>query len=64
MTSDFLWWQTGIIYQIYPRSYQDSNGDGLGDLAGLRRRLDYLQKLGVTAVWLSTISTSPMKELG
>ncbi|MBK7179182.1 MAG: DUF3459 domain-containing protein [Chloroflexi bacterium] len=64
MTSDFLWWQTGIIYQIYPRSYQDSNGDGLGDLAGIRRRLDYLQKLGVTAVWLSPIYPSPMHDFG
>jgi len=46
-----LWWQTGIIYQIYPRSYQDSNGDSVGDLKGIIQRLDYLKWLGVNAVW-------------
>jgi alpha-glucosidase len=64
MTTDYLWWQTGIIYQIYPRSYQDSNGDGIGDLAGIRQRLEYLEKLGVTAVWLSPIYPSPMHDFG
>lgn len=59
------WWKTGVIYQIYPRSYQDSNGDGIGDLAGIRQRLDYLvETLGVDAVWLSPIFRSPMKDFG
>ncbi|GAB3925930.1 alpha-amylase family glycosyl hydrolase [Larkinella terrae] len=59
-----LWWQEGVIYQIYPRSYQDSNGDGIGDLKGILGRLDYLQWLGVTAVWLSPIYPSPMADFG
>jgi alpha-glucosidase len=58
------WWQSGIIYQIYPRSYQDSNNDGIGDLNGIRRRLDYIQSLGVQAVWLSPIYPSPMRDFG
>ncbi|KAB8141143.1 DUF3459 domain-containing protein [Chloroflexia bacterium SDU3-3] len=59
-----LWWQRGIIYQIYPRSYQDSNGDGVGDLNGIIQRLDYLQQLGVDAIWLSPIYPSPMADFG
>jgi alpha-glucosidase len=59
-----LWWQTGIIYQVYPRSYQDSNGDGIGDLRGIIQRLDYLQWLGITAVWISPIYPSPMADYG
>ena len=62
--SSLKWWQTGIIYQIYPRSFQDSGGDGVGDLKGVTRRLDYLASLGITAVWLSPIFTSPMKDFG
>lgn len=58
------WWQKGIIYQIYPRSYQDSNGDGVGDLQGIIRRLDYVRDLGVDAVWLSPINPSPMHDFG
>src|SRR6185437_9866954 len=58
------WWQQGIIYQIYPRSFQDSNGDGVGDLPGILARLDYLQWLGVDAVWLSPIYPSPMADFG
>ncbi len=58
------WWQTGIIYQIYPRSFQDSNGDGVGDLNGILQRLDYLAWLGVDAVWLSPIFPSPMADFG
>jgi alpha-glucosidase len=59
------WWQTGVIYQIYPRSFQDSNGDGIGDLPGIVRRLDYLSEtLGVDAVWLSPIYPSPMHDFG
>src|SRR3954447_14810116 len=62
--SNAIWWQHGIVYQIYPRSFQDSNGDGVGDLAGIRRRLDYLQALGVDAVWISPIYPSPMADFG
>ena len=62
---NYLWWQTGVIYQIYPRSFQDSNGDGVGDLPGITRRLDYLSDtLGVDAVWLSPIYPSPMHDFG
>lgn len=58
------WWQTGIIYQIYPRSFQDSNNDGVGDLNGIRRRLDYLRSLNVDAIWISPIYPSPMHDFG
>lgn len=61
---EIAWWKKGIVYQIYPRSFQDSNGDGIGDLEGVRRRLDYLVWLGVDAVWLSPIFTSPMADFG
>lgn len=59
-----LWWQDAAIYQIYPRSFQDSDGDGVGDLAGIRRRLGYLKELGVGALWLSPIFPSPMADFG
>ena len=58
------WWQRGIVYQVYPRSFMDSNGDGIGDLAGIISRLDYLRWLGVDALWLSPIFPSPMKDFG
>ena len=58
------WWQTGVIYQIYPRSFQDSNGDGIGDLKGIEQRLDYLSELGVDSIWLSPIFPSPMVDFG
>lgn len=58
------WWQAGVIYQIYPRSFQDSNGDGIGDLAGITRRLPHLTELGVDALWLSPIFSSPMADFG
>jgi alpha-glucosidase len=60
----YLWWQRGIIYQVYPRSFMDSNGDGVGDLTGLISRLDYLRWLGVDAVWISPVYPSPMKDFG
>ena len=53
------WWKNAVIYQIYPKSFQDSNGDGIGDLPGIISRLDYLQKLGIDAIWLSPIYKSP-----
>jgi len=58
------WWEHGVIYQIYPRSFQDSDGDGIGDLAGIERRLDYVAALGVDAIWLSPIFPSPMADFG
>lgn len=58
------WWQTGVIYQIYPRSFLDSNGDGIGDLAGISKKLDYLHWLGVNILWLSPIYPSPMADFG
>jgi alpha-glucosidase len=58
------WWQRGIIYQIYPRSYQDTNGDGIGDLAGIIQRLAYIKSLHVDAIWLSPIYPSPMHDFG
>ena len=58
------WWRGGVIYQIYPRSFQDSNGDGIGDLKGITNRLEYVSKLGVDGIWISPIFTSPMKDMG
>ncbi len=62
--NDFLWWRDGVIYQIYPRSFADSDGDGLGDLPGIISHLDYLADLGVDALWLSPIYPSPDKDFG
>lgn len=64
MNSKLKWWQTGIIYQIYPRSFMDGNGDGVGDLRGIIQKLDYLKNSGVDAIWLSPIYPSPMKDFG
>ncbi|HMN59927.1 MAG TPA: alpha-glucosidase [Anaerolinea sp.] len=64
MDKNYLWWRDGIIYQIYPRSFADSNGDGIGDLDGITARLDYLQDLGVDALWLSPIYPSPDVDFG
>ncbi len=62
--SDETWWRHGIFYQAYPRSFQDSNADGVGDIAGLIERLPYLLELGIDAVWLSPIFPSPMADFG
>ena len=58
------WWRGAVVYQVYPRSFLDSNGDGIGDLPGIRSRLDYIADLGVDAVWLSPFFTSPMRDFG
>ena len=58
------WWRGSVTYQIYPRSFQDANGDGVGDLAGITSRLEHVADLGVDAIWLSPIFTSPMKDMG
>ena len=59
-----LWWQMAVIYQIYPRSFQDTNGDGIGDLKGIERRLDYIAGLGIDAIWISPIYPSLMADFG
>ncbi len=58
------WWKRAVVYQIYPRSYQDSNGDGIGDLQGIIQRLDYLKELGIDAIWLSPVCKSPQDDNG
>ncbi|MCI7323317.1 MAG: alpha-glucosidase [Lachnospiraceae bacterium] len=58
------WWKNAVVYQIYPRSFQDSNGDGIGDLRGIIRRMDYLGKLGIDAIWLSPVCKSPQEDNG
>lgn len=62
--SERPWWQRRVIYQIYPRSFQDSNGDGVGDLKGILERVDYLAWLGIDAVWISPVYPSPMADFG
>lgn len=64
MTRSLQWWETAIIYQIYPRSFQDSNDDGIGDLPGITQRLDYIAGLGVDAIWISPFFKSPQKDFG
>ena len=62
--NDLLWWQRALIYQVYPRSFRDANGDGVGDLTGISQKLEYLKWLGADAVWLSPIFRSPMVDHG
>ena len=64
MDCDLSWWQTAVIYQVYPRSFMDSDGDGVGDLRGITSKLEYLKWLGVDAIWLSPIYPSPMHDFG
>jgi alpha-glucosidase len=59
-----LWWKHGVMYQIYPRSFCDSNGDGIGDIPGIMQKLDYLARLGIDGIWLSPIYVSPMHDFG
>jgi alpha-glucosidase len=61
---EHAWWQSAVIYEIYPRSFQDSNADGIGDLNGILQRLDYLVQLGIDAIWISPIYRSPMADFG
>jgi alpha-glucosidase len=58
------WWQKGVIYQVYPRSFQDSDGDGVGDLKGILMRLPHLIDMGIDAIWISPIFPSPMRDFG
>ena len=58
------WWKKGVIYQIYPRSFNDTSGNGIGDLNGISKKIPYLSKLGIDAIWLSPIFNSPMKDMG
>ena len=64
LAADADWWRGAVIYQIYPRSFQDSNGDGIGDLAGIISRLPYVASLGVDAIWISPFFASPMRDFG
>ena len=59
-----IWWQYGILYEVYPRSFQDTNGDGIGDLQGILQRLDYLAELGIKALWIAPFYPSPMADFG
>jgi glycosidase len=58
------WWKEAIIYQVYPRSFKDSNGDGIGDLSGIISKLDYLHHLGIDVIWLSPMFDSPNTDNG
>ena len=62
--ADLPWWKGAVLYQIYPRSFQDSDGDGIGDLRGITQRLDHVARLGVDAIWISPFFTSPMRDFG
>lgn len=57
--NEIKWWQKAVVYQVYPKSFQDSNGDGIGDLRGIISRLDYIQELGVDVIWLNPVYQTP-----
>ena len=61
---DRKWWQSSVVYQIYPRSFQDSNGDGIGDIPGITKRLPYIRELGADVIWLSPVYQSPNDDNG
>src|ERR1700691_3409876 len=63
-SSEQNWWKNAVIYEIYPRSFQDTNGDGIGDLNGITEHLDYLKNLGVDAIWLTPVYPSPQVDFG
>ena len=63
MKNKRVWWKEAIVYQIYPRSFQDSNGDGIGDLQGIIYRLNYIHSLGVDVIWLNPIFASPNDDM-
>src|SRR5579875_1445660 len=63
-STDETWWKHAVVYEIYPRSFQDSNGDGVGDLNGIAQRLGYLENLGVTAIWIAPMYPSPQVDFG
>ncbi|CBY71963.1 similar to oligo-1,6-glucosidase MalL-1, N-terminal part [Listeria monocytogenes SLCC2378] len=58
------WWKKSVVYQIYPKSFNDSNGDGVGDIQGIIEKLDYLKELGVDVIWLSPVYDSPQDDNG
>ena len=64
MTIDYTWWKDATVYQIWPASFKDSNGDGIGDIPGIITELDYLKDLGVDIIWLSPMYKSPMEDMG
>ena len=64
MTIDSKWWKDATIYQIWPASYKDSNGDGIGDIQGIISTLDYLKDLGIDIIWLSPMYDSPQEDMG
>lgn len=61
---DKKWWKESVVYQVYPRSFNDSNGDGIGDLRGIIEKLDYLKELGIDVIWLSPVYKSPNDDNG
>jgi alpha-glucosidase len=63
-TVEKAWWKETVVYQIYPSSYLDSNGDGLGDLPGIISKIPYIKSLGIDTIWLSPIYASPQKDMG
>jgi alpha-glucosidase len=63
-TNGDVWWKHAVIYEVYPRSFQDTNGDGLGDIKGITQRLSYLKSLGIDAIWITPMYPSPQVDFG